>query len=434
MFSIINTQNCLLVIDNIVHWKKKDYICTLSQNFMLLKETIRQVILQQRDTLAKSEKGIKRDYNFTINNSFATIMTGIRRCGKSTLISQLIENMDIWYYLNLEDPKLIGFEVKDFVKVEEIMYELFGEGGVFFFDEIQIINDWEKFIRYLVDKKARVVITGSNASMLSSELATRLTGRHLKHEIFPFSYHEFLKLKNKEDKKESLDIYLSKGGFPEYLKQDNPEILNQLFLDIVVKDIVVRYGLRNVEMIKRLAVFLLTNIGMEFSFNALKKLLQVKSVQSVIDYVHYLENSYMIFTIHRFSYSLKQQQVSPRKVYCIDNGFSGANSVAFSKDKGRMLENLVFLELKKRNHQVFYFRKDMECDFVIKDGAKVTQVMQVCVEIHDENIDREILGLLEAMKEFKLSTGSIITLHQEDTLKRNGKNITMIPFQKWVSV
>lgn len=399
---------------------------------MLLKETIRQVIEQQRELLVKSEKGIKRNYKIPVNHAFATIVSGIRRSGKSTLIGQLTETVDIWYYLNFEDPRLIDFDIKDFVKVEEIMYALYGEGGVFFFDEIQIINEWEKFIRYLVDKKVRVVITGSNATMLSTELGSRLTGRHLKKEIFPFSYHEFLILKNNEDDKASLQDYLFKGGFPEYLKQDNPAILNQLFFDIIVKDIVVRYGLRNVDLIKKLAVFLITNIGKEFSFNALKKLLRVKSVQTVIDYVSYLENAYMVFTLPRFSYSLKQQQVNPRKVYCIDNGFSRVNSVSFSKDTGRLLENLVFVELRKRSLQLFYFRKDWECDFVIKEDEKITQVIQVCAEIHVDNLDREISGLIEAMEELNVHAGTIITMHQEDQLSRNGRNILLIPFQKWV--
>lgn len=399
---------------------------------MLRKEKIKLVIESQRENLLRSEKGIQREVNAEPYNSFALIITGIRRSGKSTFLSQLIEKQDKWYYLNLEDPRLSAFDPDDFIKVEEIMYELYGEQGVFFFDEIQVVQSWEKFIRYLVDKKVKVVITGSNANMLSRELGTLLTGRHIQLEIFPFSYTEYLKLLNQEESVESLQNYFRAGGFPEFVKLGNTDILHQLLTDIIYKDIVVRYGLKNVDTIKNLAIFLLSNVAKEFSFNAIKGFLQVKSVQSIIDYMEYLENAYITFTLPRFSYSYKQQIANPKKIYAIDNGLILANSTSFSKDSGRMLENMVFLELRKKYKQIYYYKEQIECDFVVKEKDTIAMAIQVCYEIHDENQNREVNGLLAALNQFNLDTGQIVTFEQDDELIIEGKTIQIVSLLKWI--
>ena len=399
---------------------------------MLLKEKIKLVIESQRENLLRSEKGIQREVNAEPYNSFALIITGIRRSGKSTFLSQLIEKQNKWYYLNLEDPRLSAFESDDFIKAEEIMYDLYGDEGVFFFDEIQVVQHWEKFIRYLVDKKVKVVITGSNANMLSRELGTLLTGRHIQLEIFPFSYTEYLKILNQKESVESLQNYLWTGGFPEFVKLGNTDILHQLLTDIIYKDIVVRYGLKNVDTIKNLAIFLLSNVAKEFSYNAIKGFLQVKSVQSVIDYMEYLENAYITFTIPRFSYSYKQQIANPKKIYAIDNGFILANSTSFSKDSGRILENMVFLELRKKYKQIYYYKEQIECDFVVKKKDTIAMAIQVCYEIHDENQIREINGLLAALNKFNLDIGQIITFEQDDELIIEGKTIQIVSLLKWV--
>ena len=189
---------------------------------MIMREILQEVILAQRGSLDKLELGILREKikDIKIRDSFALLITGIRRCGKSTFLHQILKKQEKGYYLNLEDPRLEDFELSDFNKVEQIMRALYGEGGVYFFDEIQNIDKWERFIRYLIDKKEKVLITGSNASLLSMELGTKLTGRHLQLELFPFSYREFLDLKKKSPSAESFDEYLNKGGFPEYLKNE----------------------------------------------------------------------------------------------------------------------------------------------------------------------------------------------------------------------
>ena len=401
---------------------------------MLTRATLREVILSWTDSLDKSEMGIIREKESEIKilNSFALIITGIRRCGKSTFLNHILRKQKKGHYLNLEDPRLEGFELSDFSKVEIIMKELYGEDGIYFFDEIQNIPKWEKFIRYLVDKKKKVLITGSNASLLNRELGTKLTGRHLQTELFPFSFNEFLNLKNADASLKSFNDYFYKGGFPEFLKKDEPSILHELLSDVIMKDIAVRFGIKNTNILNKIAIYLISNIGKEFSYNSIKKMFDVKSVQSVIDYVFFFENAYLIFTVPRFSYSYRQQQVNPKKAYSIDNGFSYNNSASFSKDKGKMLENIVFLGLRRRFKDIFYFQEKFECDFVIKEREKITHAIQVCFDVNDETKDREINGLLAALNEFKLTEGIILTYNQEDKFLIKEKKITLKPVWKWL--
>ncbi len=401
---------------------------------MFTKDKLKEIIRSQKDNLNLLNEGILRNEEIKISESFANIITGIRRCGKSTFLMQILNNQKISYYLNLEDPRLEGFELSDFNKIEELMYEIYGSKGVFFFDEIQNIPKWEKFIRYLIDKKQKVVLTGSNASMLSKELGTKLTGRHIQKEMFPFSFDEYLKLKKQKPNLKSFEDYFIKGGFPEYLKTQNSEILNQLLSDILYKDIVVRFNLKSNATLNKLALYLISNVGKEFSYNSIKNMFEIKSVQTVIDYIHYMENTYLIFTIPCFSYSYKKQQVSAKKVYSIDNGFSSVNSISFSKDQGRMLENMVFLHLRKTHKDIFYFKEKNECDFLIKENEKIIQAVQSCFKITDENKEREINGLVEALNQFKLKKGIIVTFDQEDLLMFEDKTIELIPIWKFLSL
>lgn len=402
---------------------------------MIPKETIKNIILSQRSFLDSSEQGTLREKSkeIKVEDSFALIITGVRRCGKSTLMNQLLKKQKRGYYLNLEDPRLGGFDFSDFNKVETIMKEIYGEGGVYFFDEIQNVPGWERFIRYLVDRKEKVILTGSNASILSKELGTKLTGRHLSIELFPFSFGEFLRLKKQEPSINSFEEYLLKGGFPEYIKKENPEVLHELLTDIVMKDIAARFGIKNTTILNKIVIYLISNVGKEFSYNSIKKMFEIKSVKSVIDYVSFFENAYLVFTLPRFSYSYKQQQVNPKKVYSIDNGFSSNNSASFSKDYGKMLENLVFLTLRRFYKEIFYFREKGECDFITKEKDKITKAVQVCFDLNEDNKGREINGLLEALGKFNLKEGIILTYKQEDEFKIKDKKIKVIPVWRWLT-
>jgi predicted AAA+ superfamily ATPase len=399
---------------------------------MITRETLREVITSQRGFLNKMDQGTPRERKIDIEDSFAVIITGIRRCGKSTFLNQLMKKQKKSYYLNLEDPRLEDFELQDFNRANEISKELYGDRGIYFFDEIQNVERWEKFIRYLIDKKERIIITGSNASLLSRELGTKLTGRHLQVEMFPFSFREFLDMRKETPSVKSFEKYLYIGGFPEHVKKQNPLILHELLSDVVMKDIAVRFGIKNTNMMNKIAIHLISNTGKEFSFNSIKKMFEIKSVQSVIDYVSYFEDAYLIFTVPRFSYSYRQQIVNPKKVYSVDNGLSHNNSISFSKDKGRMLENVVFLGLRRKFRDIYYFQKKHECDFVVKEKDKITHAIQVCLDFNEENKNREIRGILDALKEFKLDEGLIITYNQTDEFLVDGKRIRIMPAWKWL--
>jgi len=402
---------------------------------MLLKETIRSVVKSQKSELSRFGCGTKRERLGQIDLSapFASVISGIRRCGKSTLLRQLMKGTKNFYYLNFEDPRLSGFESTDFQKLDEVFSEEFGDSNQYFFDEIQNAPKWELFVRGGLDKKKRFAITGSNASLLSRELGTRLTGRHLTCELFPFSFAEFLKFSGKAPGQGSFEEYLEKGGFPEYLKYRKAEILQELLNDIIARDIIVRHGLKSQKTVKELALFLLSNAGKEFSYNGIKKTFNLGSANTAIAFISYFEDSYILFTVPRFDYSQKKQVASPKKIYAIDNGLAGANSVSFSADKGRMLENAVFLQLRRNGKNIFYFRQKGECDFLVKEKEKITGAIQVCHEITEDNKERETAGLMEAMEKFKLAEGLILTLGQKDTLKIKGRKITVKPAWEWMS-
>ncbi len=399
---------------------------------MIAKEELRKIVRMQREGVFTLDGEIKRDNRIKPNLAFALIISGVRRCGKSTLLRQFIKETKGFYYFNFEDPKASGFELSDFDKLDEIFVEEYGNQNYYFFDEIQNVEKWEMFIRNLLDRKKYVLITGSNASLLSKELGTKLTGRHLTNELFPFSFKEFLRLMRQNPDINSFQKYLINGGFPEYLKSSKPEILEELLSDILIRDISVRRGIRNLKTLKQMAIYLLTNVGKEFSYNSLKETFKLGSVNSVISFISYFEDSYLLFTVPKFDFSFKKQIVNPKKVYSIDNGISNINSASFSEDRGKMLENLVFITLRRKNKEIFYFQENNECDFVVKKKDKIIQAIQVCYEINKENQDREINGLFEAMNKFKLKECLILTYNQEDKFVIKDKIIKVIPVWKWL--
>jgi uncharacterized protein len=399
---------------------------------MILKSVLEVVASEQLANLRSDEPLIERELAASVNLSaeYISIITGIRRCGKSTLMQSLMKELKNDYaYFNFEDPRIFGFEVHDFSKLHEVL----GEKQYYFFDEIQNIENWELYIRQLHDRKKTVCITGSNASLLSKELGTRLTGRNLQKELFPFTYKEFCDFSNENISSDSVTKYLDNGGFPSFLKTGDVEYLQQLFKDILHRDIIVRYGIRNVKLVEGIALFLISNIGKEYSLNGIKKTFNVGSVNSVADYVAWFEDAYLLFSLPRFSWSLKSVAVNPKKIYTIDTGFARANSLSFSKDIGRLFENMIYLALRRKEKNLFYFKETGECDFVIKKGDKVIQLVQVCYDLNNDNLARETNGLMEAMEFFELKTGVIVTLNQNDVLVKGNKTINVISADKWLS-
>lgn len=393
---------------------------------MLLTSEIENAYVLQQEKIKQNKSNVTRTKadSIAIDNGFVQVISGIRRCGKSTLLNSLMENYSKIAYFNFEDPRTINFEVSDFSKLEAIIPK---NVEAYFFDEIQNVAQWEVYIRQLHDYEKKIFITGSNASLLSKDLGTRLTGRYLNTELFPFSYQEFLVFQKKEANLQSLTQYLEKGGFPEYLKSNNIEVLQNLFKDIVFRDIAIRYGIRNTKTLIDIALFLISNVGKETTYTSLKNTFQVGSTNSVVDYLTWLEDSYLLFFLQKFSYSAKSIAVNPRKVYAIDNGLINANSLSFNSDNGRKLENAVYIYLRNKGTKMYYFREKSECDFVLFDNDKCTAAVQVCYEINGDNKDRELNGLLEAMQFFDLKEGFVITQNQKDSLQIEEKTIFLIP-------
>ncbi|MBN2110168.1 MAG: ATP-binding protein [Methanosarcinaceae archaeon] len=413
-------------------------------------ETLKKAVISQNSI--PGEEFIERDIFNKIKgsgeNPFIIIINGIRRCGKSTLLQQIRRiNKENRYYLNFDDERLIGFNIDDFQKVHEIYIELYGLQHTFFFDEIQNIDKWETFVRRMHDNRNKVYITGSNASMLSRELGSRLTGRHLSYTLYPFSFREYLRFSNisvsKDDFylteprsiiKKHFNEYLIAGGIPEYLMYGNTDYLKSLYESIIYRDVIARYNLPDVKTLKDLIHYLASNIGREFSFNSLRKMLGLSNATTVKEYLNYFENSFLIFTVPRYSPSLKKQIYSNKKVYFIDNGLVNNISFRFSENRGSMLENIVFLALKRRNVQVYFHKDRKECDFVIRDGYEIREAIQVTQDLEDPGIrKRETEGLKEAMDMYGLKEGMILTEDTEEEIVLQDKRMIIVkPVWKWL--
>jgi predicted AAA+ superfamily ATPase len=318
--------------------------------------------------------------------------------------------------------------VDDFPKLEEIL----GEKSYYFFDEIQNVPQWELFVRKLHDKGKLICITGSNASLLSKELGTRLTGRNISKELFPFNYSEYCTFYSIDQDSDSVSKYMNDGGIPLFLKTREIAYLHQLLRDILYRDIIARHGIRNGKLVEELTLFLISNIAKPYSLNGLKKIFNLGSANSVSDYVSWLEDSYLFFTLPRFSWSLKSVAVNQKKIYSIDTGFAQANSLSFSSDKGRLFENMIYLSLRRKFTDLYYFREKGECDFVVKEKDKVTQVVQSCYELNSDNLQRELNGLKEAMDFFGLQEGIIVTLDQTDSFTDGNKHIRVVSAKDWL--
>lgn len=398
---------------------------------MISLSDIKESVRIQRERMDKT-KSFHRELLSSLPNllpDYALIISGIRRCGKSTLLTQLLERFqrEEVFFLNFDTPLLYGFDFSDFRIVDEIIKEQNG-CKVLFFDELQIVDSWEVYIRGKLDEGYYVVVTGSNASMLSRELGTKLTGRHVTKELFPFSYTEYCGFINQSIGEESLREYLRKGGFPQYLQLDTPDILIDLISDIIYRDIAVRYNLRDEHALKSLLAYLVGNVGNLVSASKLKQILGIKSTSTVSDYFSYFEQTYLMSFIPKFSYSYKAQLVNPRKVYCIDNGIVSIASPSFTRDEGRRLENMVYAELRRCYSEIFYYNENQkECDFITLRNGVPQEAIQVCYMLTAENRQREVNGLLDALSFFQMSQGVILTFTQRDKFLVKDKIIEVMP-------
>jgi len=419
---------------------------------MINKQIFRELLLKQKEQLSLKKDYIERELMNKIidylEDKRILIISGLRRAGKSTLVFEiinfLIKKKGSFCYVNFEDEKFLNFQAQDFEQLNEILIEIYGSSDYYFFDEIQNIEKFETFVRRLQDEGKKIIITGSNSSLLSKEFGTKLTGRYKMFELYPFSFLESLKYHLKvpektsfktEDKaklKELFRNYIKFGGIPEYLKNKDPDYIRTLYEDIIYRDIISRYSIKKQKVLRELVSILSGNISSTFTYNSLKENLKIANAITIKEYISYLNNSYLFFEVLKLDYSIKKQLNSPRKIYIVDPAFSEFKGFNFSMNLGKILENIVFVELKRRNKEIYYFSRKNECDFVIKEGNKILEVIQVCHQINDSNKEREIKGLIEAMREFKIKEGVILTFEDEDEFKYEEFKIKVKPVWKWL--
>ncbi len=383
------------------------------------------------------------------------VITGVRRAGKSTLMKQFIkksikmgESRKNFLYINFEEPKFIGELSLNFLqKTYEAYLEIVKPTSkpIIFLDEVQNVKEWEKFVRALHEKdEATIFVSGSSSKLLSKEFGTILTGRHVDLIVHPLTFKEFLAfnnlgftsvlelLSNKIKIKQKLREYLTYGGLPLVtLIKEKDEVLTRYFEDILARDIAERHKIKKIDKLRTLAKYYLTNISAPCSFRKIQRFIGV-SLDSVERYSQYLNDAYLLFYISKYSNSLKEQEVNPKKVYSVDLGLRNIISFKFSEDLGKLYENTVFLHLPNKTDEVYYYKGKNECDFILKKGKTVHQAIQVCYSITKENKEREVNGLLEAMQEFKLKNGLIITEDFETTEKYSNKTIHYVPLWKWL--
>lgn len=417
--------------------------------------TLRQIIQEQREAFLARKDYVARDLNLkkAITTPEIVVISGIRRAGKSTLLRIIADALfekvvpEAVFYLNFDDERLVNFSVNDFNSLLELFWETAPKEREYFFllDEIQNVKYWEKWVNRLYEQeKIKTFVTGSNASLLSSEIATSLTGRNITVKLFPFSFKEFLRLRKKElslvsitSKQKALFLrefyqYLNLSSFPQVIITENKEFLQNYFNDILYRDIIARFSVKDIQEIKELAFYLASNISKSMSYKQLAKLTSIKSTSTIKNYWDYFQHSFLFFRMQKFDFSVKKQIYNPAKNYCIDVQLARQIGFSFSDDPGRQLENLVFIELRRQGKDVFYHLGKKECDFVLKEGNKIRQAIQVTHILHKENEEREIAGLLEAMRMYHLREGFILTSEQEKQLKVEGYSIRVVPVWKWL--
>ena len=411
-----------------------------------MKELLKHVIFDQRER--NLSQMVERDIDQRLVKSpEILVISGVRRCGKSVLLQQIrSQQVEQDFYLNFDDERLINFKVDDFQILYEAFIELFGEQKTFYFDEIQNIAGWERFVRRLYDSGCKVFVTGSNANMLSRELGTHLTGRYCQIELYPFSFAEFLKMKNsypeqkdfytttgKGNLRRLFEEYLKVGGFPRYIQESNSSYLSTLYENIHYKDVVIRNKLNGERELLEMMYYLASNAAKRFSYNSLAKVVGIKHPDTIKNYIEYTESTYLLFQVMKFDWSVKKQIGSPKKVYFIDNAI--INKVGFNATDniGQLLENLVFIHLKRQRGEVYYHDDGVECDFIMRENGHIVFACQVTRSLSDPKTrQREINGLLSALNAYNLAEGMILTEDETEELVIEEKKIHIYPIWKWL--
>ncbi|MEM3404129.1 MAG: ATP-binding protein [Nitrososphaeria archaeon] len=422
-------------------------------------QEIKRAIVSQREEMEEKfseDRIVKREPEISKLKGFLAfpnvlVVLGIRRCGKSIFSWQIFKN-DAFGYINFDDERLYGVKADTLDLILQSFYELYGNIDYIILDEPQNVTGWELFVNRLRRTK-KVIVTGSNSKLLSGELATHLTGRHVSFTLMPFSFREYLNYKklsvSKEDfystqkvaeLKRSLEEYMKIGGLPEtYLF--GKEILVRIYSDIIEKDILKRTKIKMKETFRNFIRYLISNVASEFTIRKLSNVFEIRDVHTVRNWLSALENAYLFFVLERYSPKLKQQIIAPKKIYCTDNGLVNTMSFKTDENYSRLMENLVAIELLRRKNywqselETFYWKdhQQNEVDFVLKEGTATKQLIQVTYASSKNEIkNREIRSLTKASNELKCKNLLIITSDYEDTSSLDNKTIKYIPLWKWL--
>ncbi len=405
------------------------------------------LLLQKREIEIKlKENYMKRLADAQkLKSPLIKVIIGPRRAGKSFFALHFLSKEGNFGYANFDDEKLI--EVKDYDEIITTINSVYNNPKTILLDEIQNLPKWELFVNRLQRQGHNLIITGSNSNLLSKELAAHLTGRHVPITILPFSFKEFIGEKEltTSEIKEKLNQFISYGGYPEPLMKnlDYKDYLSTLFDSIVYKDVVKRYKIRATQGIEDLASYLLSNIANEYSYNSLSKVAKLKSVHTVEKYLKYLEEAFIFFSLKRFSYKIKEQLSSNKKIYSVDNGFIYSKAFKTSPDFGKLYENIIAQELKKdelnNKIRLYYWKNQQqeEVDFVVYEKNKVKQLIQACYSIGDAKTkNREARALLKAGHELKCKNLMVMTESYEAEVPMEWfdikATIKFIPLWKWL--
>jgi len=389
----------------------------------------------------------------------ASIVAGVRRAGKSTILLQVLRKLidsgtprENILYVNFEEPTFIPYLTVEFLlRIHDLYLERFNPRGRTYvvLDEVQLVPGWERFVRGLYDrdKDIKFYITGSSSKLLSKEYGTSLTGRIVSNEVFPLSFQEFLAFKEKEEMIERsrgkgspalrnlFNQYTRFGGFPQVVlteeEKDKMQILKDYYTAVIEKDIIQRYQVRDIKKLKEFCLNLYANVATHFSgYQAEKR--QKISQPTANKFLEYAREVFLVQTTDYFSYSFTKQKANPYKVYAIDPGLYNAVSFRFSENIGRIFENVVYLALRKKGEEIFYWKRKGEVDFLIRKGTRIDRLINVCWELNKKNEKREFSGLYEAMKQFNVSNAQIIVSGYDDQVDIKGKKIVISNFFNWL--
>jgi len=415
---------------------------------------LKEILLDQRAVFEKKRPGTPRDVLAEVERHMkkphAITLAGVRRCGKSTLLRQIADRFlgSGYHYCHFEDERLLGFEARDFAPLHEVLIECFGEQKVMLLDEVQNAPGWEAFVRRMIESGRKFVITGSNAALLSRELGSKLTGRHVTVDVFPFSFREYLRhlglvaddalllqASGRAALARHLEAYRQGGGFPEPLVYESPDLLAQLYDDILYRDVATRHDIKNTRALRELALYYMSNVATLVSFNKLKASLGLGSVTTVSAYTDFLVQAFVMATVPVYDASVKRRSIAPKKAYAVDTGLANRVSLSFSRNLGALTENMVFLELLRRGTDLSYYRtaSGREVDFACRRGRALAELIQVSLSLADPQVRRrELEAMSEALAEQNLEMGLVLTESEHEDIVLDRRMLKVRPLAGWL--